>query len=57
MADLIRADDTTDHFHLPLSVEAYDQLQELNALVTDTELDSMQDSWSYPWTKQEYQVA
>lgn len=59
VADIIREDDITDHFHLPLSVEAFDQLQELNALTSNTVLvlDNLLDTWTYPWAKREYQVA
>ena len=38
-----------DLFHLPLSIEAYNQMQELQVELSDLTLDNVNDSWTYIW--------
>ena len=46
---IILSEDLLDHFHLPLSVEAFSQFQQLDSLVQDIPIQIGSDVWSYIW--------
>lgn len=48
------AEEMSELFHLPLSVEAYDQFQQLISLLDDTHLLQGKDKWSYIWGSNEF---
>jgi hypothetical protein len=41
--------DLQDHFHLPLSEEAFDQFCELAVFLQSIQLNGDKDGWSYIW--------
>lgn len=43
------AENTLSLFHLPLSQQAHDQLQQLIQTLNDVNLDGEKDAWSYIW--------
>jgi hypothetical protein len=46
---MLLMDNIQEHFHLPLSDEAYDQFCELTAILQSLQLSENNDAWSYIW--------
>jgi hypothetical protein len=54
---VLELDALEDHFHLPLSVEAYQQFCELELYLQSLPRDSGTDKWSYIWGNDDYSAA
>lgn len=55
--DLWQTDDLTEHFHLPLSEEAYEQFQELEQFLQDLTITTEYDQWQLPVGANCYKVS
>jgi hypothetical protein len=49
MRDACQSQETHDLFHLPLSVEAFQQFQEFSELIDSLHLLEENDIWTYIW--------
>uniref|UniRef100_A0A453T9S6 Reverse transcriptase zinc-binding domain-containing protein n=1 Tax=Aegilops tauschii subsp. strangulata TaxID=200361 RepID=A0A453T9S6_AEGTS len=47
-------EDPIEHFHTPLSIQAYELFQQLSKIVQNTALTNAHDKWCYPWQNPEY---
>jgi hypothetical protein len=55
MASFLEEVDMTEHFYLPLSEQAYQEFQELQQLVQDTQVrNEDNDQWHYIWGSHKY---
>jgi hypothetical protein len=45
-----------DHFHLPLSEEAFDQFCELTVFLQSIQLNGNKDGWFYIWGSDKYSL-
>lgn len=50
----MNSDDLALHFHRPMTMEAYDQLNEISEKLQQISLSTQDDKWSYKWQGQRY---